>query len=202
MRCKRCREPLKVARTGRRRRYCSDACRQTACRRRRKPSKLSVHFSSATCEWATPQDLFDRLHAIHQFTLDPCATAENAKCAAFFTKEQDGLQQPWHGRVWLNPPYGRSIGLWMAKAKKVVLSGEAELVVALVPSRTDTRWWNDHVKGAEVQFLQGRLRFGDAKTNAPFPSALVTFRDTSEGVEVSRNGSVVTAPQREGEANA
>jgi phage N-6-adenine-methyltransferase len=127
----------------------------------------AARFSSATCEWATPQDFFDRLNAGYQFTLDPCATPGNAKCARYFTREQDGLAQPWKGRVWLNPPYGRTIGLWMAKAKESVKSGDAELVVCLVPARVDTRWWNDSVAGAEVEFIRGRLRFGGAENSAP-----------------------------------
>lgn len=53
--------------------------------------------SSNTDEWATPQDLFDKLDATFHFTLDPCATPENAKCAKFYTKEQDGLKQDWGG---------------------------------------------------------------------------------------------------------
>lgn len=74
-------------------------------------------FSSRTEEWATPQDLFNKLNTEFNFTLDPCATADNAKCSKFFTKEQDGLAQSWQGeRVFMNPPYGRSIGLWIKKA--------------------------------------------------------------------------------------
>ncbi len=69
---------------------------------------MSVHFSSATPEWATPQDFFDKCNEeFGSFTLDPCATAENAKCARFFTKETDGLAQVWSGICWMNPPYGR-----------------------------------------------------------------------------------------------
>lgn len=57
--------------------------------------------SSNTDEWATPQDLFDALDATFHFTLDPCATPENAKCAKFYTKEQDGLKQDWGGGHYL-----------------------------------------------------------------------------------------------------
>ena len=70
-------------------------------------------FSSKTDLWETPQDLFDKLNNEFQFTLDVCATPENAKCDNFYTKEQDGLKYPWKGAVWCNPPYGRGIGQWV-----------------------------------------------------------------------------------------
>ena len=73
-------------------------------------------FSSATDEWATPQDFFDQLNDEFHFTLDVCATAENAKCAKYYTREQDGLKQDWTGEVvWCNPPYGRKMPLWIEK---------------------------------------------------------------------------------------
>jgi phage N-6-adenine-methyltransferase len=134
---------------------------------------VSVHFSSATDLWATPQDFFDKQNAIHGFTLDVCATASNAKCARYFTEADDGLAQPWHGVCWMNPPYGRTIGLWMRKAYESSLTGAT--VVCLVPSRTDTRWWHDYAMKGQIEFIRGRLKFGNAKNSAPFPSALVIF---------------------------
>lgn len=81
-------------------------------------------FTSNTAEWATPQAFFDKLNQEFGFTLDPCATAENAKCARFFTKEQDGLAQSWQGeRVYCNPPYGRDIRKWVEKAHRETLAG-------------------------------------------------------------------------------
>jgi len=176
-RCQRrgCRLPLQTSNTGRPPRYCSAACRQAAYRQR---AARSVHFSAATCEWATPPDLFARLDAQHgPFDLDVCATASNAKCPRFFTRADNGLAQRWTGRVWCNPPYGREIGLWMAKAALAARTGAAEVVVCLVPARTDTAWWNDHAAQGEVEFLRGRVRFGGARAGAPFPSAVVVFRN-------------------------
>lgn len=136
-------------------------------------AKGSVHYSSETPEWATPQDLFDLLDSEFGFTLDVCATAENAKCARFFTEDDDGLRQDWDGEVcWMNPPYGRAIGDWMQKAYS---ESDEATVVCLVPARTDTDWWWDYARHGEVRFLHGRLKFGDAETGAPFPSALVIF---------------------------
>ena len=136
--------------------------------------RRSVHFSCATTEWETPQLLFEELSWTYGgFTLDPCAMRENAKCARFFSREEDGLRQPWDGKVFLNPPYGREIGRWVKKAYEESLKGT--LVVCLLPARTDTSWWQDYAKRGHIHFLRGRLRFGDAKNTAPFPSAIVTF---------------------------
>lgn len=83
---------------------------------------MGVHFSSETDMWATPQDLFDKLDAEHHFTLDVCATADNAKCNKYLTQEMDGLSIDWHDNVcWMNPPYGREIGKWIKKAYESTL---------------------------------------------------------------------------------
>ena len=133
-------------------------------------------FSSASCEWETPKEFFDRQDAVYHFDLDVCATPGNAKCARYYTEEQDGLVQPWTGRCWMNPPYGRTIGKWVQKAYESVRGGDADLVVCLLPARTDTAWWHDYCMKGEVQFIRGRLKFGNARNAAPFPSALVIFR--------------------------
>lgn len=134
----------------------------------------SVHFSSASDEWPTPRAYFDTVsREFGPFDLDPCATPESAKAPRFFTKADDGLAQEWHGRVWMNPPYGRTIGAWMRKAYESAQGGA--MVVCLVPARTDTGWWHDYAMKGSVRFLRGRLKFGDSKNSAPFPSALVVF---------------------------
>jgi len=136
---------------------------------------LAVHFSSATCEWSTPQWLFDALAREFAFTLDPCATRENAKCPRFFTREADGLAQDWGDEVvFMNPPYGKVIGSWIRKAYESAQCGAT--VVCLVPARTDTEWWHEFAMRGEVRLLKGRLKFGGSKNSAPFPSAIVVFR--------------------------
>ena len=133
-------------------------------------------YMSESCEWETPQYLFDELDAEFHFTLDPCSTDSNAKCAKHFTKEQDGLKQDWTGEtVFCNPPYGRDISKWVKKSAES--SGGGTTVVMLVPARTDTQWFHDYVYGkADIRFIRKRVKFGGSKYNAPFPSMIVIFR--------------------------
>ena len=131
-------------------------------------------FSSKTDLWETPQDFFDKLNEEFNFQTDVCALPENAKCKHFYTPEQDGLVQEWNGSCWCNPPYGRQIGKWVRKA-----SESKATTVMLIPARTDTAWFHDYIYGkAEVRFVRGRLKFGEAKNSAPFPSMVVVFRNT------------------------
>lgn len=148
---------------------------------------MSVHYSSSTGNWSTPQDLFDDLDREFGFTVDACATSENAKCEEFFSPEQDGLRQEWRGVVWMNPPYGRDIKRWVAKAYVTAWFGRGT-VVCLVPARTDTGWWHDYCAKGEIRFIRGRLKFGDGTKDAPFPSAVVIFRrqDTTLGDDLDR----------------
>ena len=131
-------------------------------------------LSSKTDNWATPQDIYDDLNRKHKFEVDVCANKQNAKCSKYYTEEQDGLKQKWEGTCWCNPPYGKPIGLWMEKAWKSSVMGA--FVVCLVPARTDPKWWNTWVLKGEIEYLQGRLKFGDSKNSAPFASALITYR--------------------------
>lgn len=123
-------------------------------------------------EFPTPQDFFDKLNDEFHFTLDPCATKENAKCPKFFTKENNGLIQDWSKDIsFMNPPYNE-IKLWIKKAYEE--SQRGGLVVCLIPSRTDTKWWHEYCMRGEIRFVKGRLKFG--KEPAPFPSAVVIFK--------------------------
>ena len=133
-------------------------------------------FSSKTPEWETPRDLYDRLNESWNFTLDPCCTKETAKCETFFTKDDDGLSQDWQGhRVFMNPPYGKKMHVWLEKAYKEAVKKDTT-VVCLVPSRTDTKWFHDYcMKAQSIRFIKGRLKFGNATAGAPFPSMLVIF---------------------------
>lgn len=138
---------------------------------------MNVHFSSKTDQWSTPQDFFDKLNEEFKFNLDVCANTENHKCAMWFSEEEDGLSKDWSNvRVWMNPPYGREIGKWVKKASEA-----KGVVVCLLPSRTDTRWFHDYIYGkAEIRFLKGRLKFGGSKNSAPFTSRVVIFKGLEE----------------------
>lgn len=137
-------------------------------------------YTSNTAEWSTPQDLFDRLNDEFHFTLDPCSTDENAKCEKHYTKDQDGLKQSWAGEtVYCNPPYGREIGAWCRKCYEHFMGGGT--AVMLIPARTDTSWFHDWIYGkAEIRFIRGRLRFGNSKSYAPFPSMVVIYGGNNE----------------------
>ena len=131
--------------------------------------------------WQTPPALLQRLYAVFgTFDLDPCSPTANRRKAPvrarmYFTEQDNGLALPWHGRVFVNPPYGRAIRQWVAKSRREVSEHRAELVAALVPARTDTRWWHDEIAGrAHAVLLRGRLSF-DGETPAPFPSALAIW---------------------------
>lgn len=137
---------------------------------------MATMFSSATDLWATPQDFFDSLNDEFHFELDACAVPENAKCERYITPDMDGLTQDWDANsIWCNPPYGREVGKWVAKAAREAMEGKT--VVMLLPARTDTRWFHQYIyHKAEIRFIPGRLRFGGAKNVAPFPSMVVIFR--------------------------
>ena len=166
--------------------------------------KNQNNLPRAKTDWETPDDLMTALRAEYgDFDLDPCATYENRKAAAWFGREsmrcsygegtykmapsfrpcdgcrasEDGLEEPWFGKAFVNPPYGRDIWRWIEKCHYEVTRGTAELVVALLPVSPDTRWWQTWVSQAtEVRFLKGRVTFVGAAGPAPFASAIVVWR--------------------------
>lgn len=136
-------------------------------------------FSSKSDEWSTPQDLFDKLNEEFKFTFDVAATAENSKCGNSFSS--DSLNIDWNcpiegGQVcWMNPPYSMCKE-FIKKAYEQSFKGVK--TVALVPSRTDTKWFHEYVynkENVEIRFIKGRLKFGNSKNSAPFPSMLIIF---------------------------
>ena len=135
-------------------------------------------FSSNREDWETPQDFFDRLDAEFHFTLDAAASPENAKCENYYTKEDDALTKNWEGVVWCNAPYGKRkpkvLYSFVKKGWEEAQNGN--IVVMLVASRTDVKWWHDYAMGAkEIRFVKGRLKFVGGDSGAPFPSAIVVF---------------------------
>jgi len=144
---------------------------------------LKTMLSSKDMTWETPQDFFDKLDKEFDFTLDPCATKETAKCKKFYTKEDDGLIQDWtRETVFCNPPYGTEIKHWVKKCydemHKKNINDRAWRVVMLIPARTDTIYFHEYIyHKAEIRFIKGRLKFGSSSNSAPFPSMLVIFNN-------------------------
>ena len=137
---------------------------------------MEVHYSSKKHTWETPQDLFDKLNEIFNFKLDSCAETGTAKCPNFYTKEDDALTKDWKGVVWCNPPYGREQAKFVLKAYEESVKHNSTVVV-LIPARPDTKLWQNIIfpNANQICFIKGRLKFGGAKENAPFPCALVVF---------------------------
>jgi len=162
----------------------TNAERQRRYRKRRRARRkffTGVGNSSKFNGWQTPADLGAALsEAVGGFDLDPCsATSDPAlarvKALRLLTIDDDGLEAQWAGIVYCNPPYGRVLSRWVGKCASEAASGRA-IVVGLLPARTDTRWWHDHVaRSADILMLRGRLSFGDGKQAAPFPSAVVVW---------------------------
>lgn len=136
-----------------------------------------VMFSSRTNDWSTPQDFFNELNKEFNFNLDPCANCKNHKCDKYFTIEQNGLLQTWGGHiVFCNPPYGKVIGDWVKKAFEEAQKVNTT-VVMLIPARTDTKYFHDYIyQKHEIRFIRGRLKFGNSKNAAPFPSMVVIMK--------------------------
>ena len=134
-------------------------------------------FSSNDETWATPQDFFDKLNDEFHFTLDPCCSKQTAKCGKYYTIVENGLIQDWSGEtVFCNPPYGREIYDWVKKCSLEAKNGNT-IVVMLIPARTDTKYFHEFIYNkSEIRFIKGRLKFGNAKNCAPFPSMVVVFR--------------------------
>lgn len=139
-------------------------------------SRLAVHYSSATAEHYTPARVLDVVIAcLGAIDLDPCSNSHTdpaVPAARHFTIAEDGLRHPWHGRVYMNPPYGDAIAGWIEKLAREYEAGHVTEAIALLPARTDTRWFR-RLAAHPVCFVDGRLRFSGAKAGAPFPSALV-----------------------------
>lgn len=148
---------------------------------RKKRGFANESHAPISVEWYTPKYIFDALGL--KFDLDPCAPpggGPHVPAARYFTKADDGLVQPWKGRVWCNPPYGRGLERWIEKLAK---HGDG---IALVMARTDTVWFRRATQVARVVvFLGGRVRFipGPGSSQAGRPqcgSMLLGFGRTCE----------------------
>lgn len=123
-----------------------------------------VLFKSTNDNWKTPNDVYDKLNQEFNFDFDPCP---------LHSLLDNGLDIEWGKCNFVNPPYSQ-ISKWCEKAYQEANKGK--IVVMLIPSRTDTRYWHDYImKAQEIRFIKGRLKFGNSKNSAPFPSCIVVF---------------------------
>lgn len=141
-------------------------------------------------DWRTPRGLFDAMDTVFKFDLDAAADAGNHLCPEFFDLSRSAFDHQWadFGKsVWLNPPYGRGIDKWIDRLIDQSSAVDAAVsVVALVPARTDARWFLRLWEAADhMLFIRGRLRFDDGKNSAPFPSAIAVV---NRGLSVSEKG--------------
>ena len=109
-----------------------------------------------TVEWYTPKYIFDALGLA--FDIDVCSPGLDVvpwiPAKRCYTAADDGLASLWEGKVWMNPPYGKETPIWL---KKLANHGNG---VALLFSRTDTKWFHDYISTAgAVCFLRGRINF-------------------------------------------
>ena len=139
-----------------------------------------VLYSGKSDEWTTPDDLFNKLDAEFNFTLDAAASNENYKVANYYTMQDDALRRSWGGEiVFCNPPYS-NIKEWVKKAYNESLKPKTTIVL-LIPARTDTNYFHKYIyHRSEIRFIRGRVRFSNSKENAPFPSMIVIFRSAEE----------------------
>lgn len=142
-----------------------------------KASPMAVHFTSNTPEWYTPRHVIDRvLHLFGEIDLDPCSNAKgdaaNVPAGEHFTMADDGLEQRWHGRVYMNPPYGDEIGAWTSRLLRAYADQEIDEAIALLPARIDTAWFRP-LMAHLCCMVHGRLKFSESKDSAPFPSVIV-----------------------------
>lgn len=131
-------------------------------------------FSSKSDHWATPTDFYKQLDTEFNFTFDPCP----------LNSTFNGLTINWYGNIYINPPYS-NIRPFLEKGIKEFNKGNAKVLVFLIPARTDTRYFHDIIydththkprENWEIRFIKGRLKFGDSKNSAPFPSMLAILR--------------------------
>ena len=118
------------------------------------------------------------IKALGRFDLDPACPPDMPwpTAAKMLTKAQDGLTAEWHGRVWLNPPFGSEAALWL---RRMAAHGNG---IALIPARTETAMFYESVwgKADAVCFVKGRPHFHRTDgSRAPFnsgaPIALIAY---------------------------
>lgn len=139
---------------------------------------FKTKFSTGRQNWETPSSVFDPLNAEFKFTLDVCATEENAKCNRYYTEDDNALSQSWDGVCWMNPPFGTQ-SAWVKKAYDES-QRNGTTVVCLLPARTNTNWWHSYCMKGEIRFIKGRPKFKGAEHGLPQPLAIVVFKPAQD----------------------
>lgn len=158
--------------------------------KKRKQFKTIFGGFSGKVDYATPQKFFDKVNKEFNFTLDVCATEENAKCNLFFDVESDGLRQQWNGVIWCNPPYGANeITKWLSKGlAEIEHNNNCKLIVFLLPSRTGSKWFHEMLKMshiAEIRFIEGHLTFDELNNSASFGSLLLILKKQKQQLVIT-----------------
>lgn len=145
---------------------------------------VGLFTSQETDEWSSPREVVEPIaESIGGFALDPCSGAEQSPFAdETYTEDDDGLSQPWHGDVWVNPPYS-DMSTWTEKAVAESERGDVKRVVYLCKGDSSTQWWQSAIEQATaVCAIDGRLSFGDGGNSAPFASHIFVFGALSDGL--------------------
>lgn len=166
-------KPEQLAKSG------TEAAQAADIQRAAQPTRVNAGlFTSATPEWYTPGKIIERVEGVFgEIDLDPCSNSSerataNVPAGAYWTKDDNGLAQAWHGKVYMNPPYGDEIPAWVERLVNAYTAGEIIEGIALLPARTDTAWFQP-LFDYPICFVRGRLKFSGAENSAPFPSAVV-----------------------------
>ena len=136
-----------------------------------------MHKKDVKDDWETPRKIFSYYGEPHYLNLDVCASNDNAKCANYYSINENGLEQEWNGRVWMNPPYS-NVRAWVAKAFRS--RNYCDIIVCLLPAKTDTQWFHSFVyRKAALTFIKGRVVFeykGEKFDRPTFPSMIAVYR--------------------------
>jgi DNA N-6-adenine-methyltransferase (Dam) len=143
-----------------------------------------VYHESKRTTWGTPWHVFDPYNDVFAFTLDVCASHENRKCARYFSPAEDGLAQDWgHEICWMNPPFGRHIGLWMQKAYESAQAGPRSVAWCL-----HAQGRAGGMPGCWAKVRSGTARGASCLRVPPIPQALMLWRSSTDLPAPPRRG--------------
>lgn len=139
----------------------------------------NVKFSSDRVDYSTPIKLFTPINDEFNLELDVCANNENHKLNSFFVKEDNALSKDWKGNCWMNPPFCKDLGKWVKKAHSETQK-HGGTKVCLIPVRSNTKWWAEVVKDAEVRFINGEVNFNEEPRGLWLPMCFLIFGEKAK----------------------